>query len=497
MRTLFLEHLEQHLHYVINCAVTAVTENKEVIYLEQQIFLKQMNPEHIQTRIYQPRLGTTHKHTLTHKHTHLLMTLFISWAAASHTLCGPSLWGAPCCGGLMSDRASGATVLHQEKKLWLCCHGDKYGACSHDKKQQPVVSIYPWVGGDCLKYQFKSVSAGWTILAPPCRSVWTLTWNILRTATAVATWSSWDWERLEPVLRNTSAPLGKTWNGSLSQVSWGWTPDHTTHGCRFFSEGGNFAPQEVEVFQRRLTEEIKMLKSVSEENIYRELEEFQLTSFQQVSTRLTCWKMFCLFLFVEVRPETSRPEYTKGGRLFKVCVNGAQSIVHQVLTFDPAFKRDRRNISWHTAMTCSMCTHSPPGEGSGRVAAGEDPSTQVWGQIQGKGPENDEDNSTSPEDRGACQSVGQTVSQSVSHDWLTYWLTDCASIKQVDISNRQYSLIGRRLVSLKMMMADSQVQTSFILLFFHCLITIIIIMLRMLILFYYYYYYYHYQQWQQ
>lgn len=64
-------------------------------------------------------------------------------------------------------------------------------------------------------------------------------------------------------------------------------PDHTMLGCRFFSEGGNFAPQEVKVFQRRLTEEIKML-TVSEENIYREQEEFQLTSFQQVSTGPTC-----------------------------------------------------------------------------------------------------------------------------------------------------------------------------------------------------------------
>lgn len=54
-------------------------------------------------------------------------------------------------------------------------------------------------------------------------------------------------------------------------------------GCRFFSEGGNFAPEEVKMLQRRLTEEIKLL-SVSEENIYREQEQFQFTSFQQVST---------------------------------------------------------------------------------------------------------------------------------------------------------------------------------------------------------------------
>lgn len=37
------------------------------------------------------------------------------------------------------------------------------------------------------------------------------------------------------------------------------------------------------MFQRRLTEEMKVL-SVSEENLYREQEDFQFTSFQQVSS---------------------------------------------------------------------------------------------------------------------------------------------------------------------------------------------------------------------
>lgn len=68
-------------------------------------------------------------------------------------------------------------------------------------------------------------------------------------------------------------------------------------GCRFFSEGGDFAPEEVKMLQRRLMEEIKML-SVSEENIYGEQEQFQFTSFQQVSTgTLDGEKQFCLFLF--------------------------------------------------------------------------------------------------------------------------------------------------------------------------------------------------------
>lgn len=77
-------------------------------------------------------------------------------------------------------------------------------------------------------------------------------------------------------------------------------------GCRFFSEGGNFAPEEVKMLQRRLTEEIKML-SVSEENIYREQEQFQFTSFQQVSTgTLDDEKQSFVFFLFEVIITSSR-----------------------------------------------------------------------------------------------------------------------------------------------------------------------------------------------
>ncbi|XP_062273933.1 coiled-coil domain-containing protein 180, partial [Scomber scombrus] len=51
---------------------------------------------------------------------------------------------------------------------------------------------------------------------------------------------------------------------------------------RLFSEGGDFAPQEVRLFQRRLKEESKQL-SVTEENIYIQLEAFQSLSLQQVN----------------------------------------------------------------------------------------------------------------------------------------------------------------------------------------------------------------------
>ncbi|XP_072242940.1 coiled-coil domain-containing protein 180-like [Leuresthes tenuis] len=50
---------------------------------------------------------------------------------------------------------------------------------------------------------------------------------------------------------------------------------------RMFSEGGDFAPQEVKMFQRKLRDKTRRI-SVTEEFIYSELEAFESRSFQQV-----------------------------------------------------------------------------------------------------------------------------------------------------------------------------------------------------------------------
>ncbi|KAK5933197.1 hypothetical protein CgunFtcFv8_004843 [Champsocephalus gunnari] len=52
-------------------------------------------------------------------------------------------------------------------------------------------------------------------------------------------------------------------------------------GFRLFSEGGDFAPQEVKVFQRRLKEETKQINA-TEESISSELEAFESHSLQQL-----------------------------------------------------------------------------------------------------------------------------------------------------------------------------------------------------------------------
>lgn len=51
--------------------------------------------------------------------------------------------------------------------------------------------------------------------------------------------------------------------------------------CRLFSEGGDFAPQELRMFQRRMREETKRIV-VAEESIYSGLEAFESKSLQQV-----------------------------------------------------------------------------------------------------------------------------------------------------------------------------------------------------------------------
>lgn len=62
-RTLFLDHLELHFSEVLSSAVAMVSERKDAVRLELELQLLQLNPEHIQTHICQPRLGSTHRHT--------------------------------------------------------------------------------------------------------------------------------------------------------------------------------------------------------------------------------------------------------------------------------------------------------------------------------------------------------------------------------------------------------------------------------------------------
>lgn len=67
-RTLFSDHLEQHVHDILGSAVAMVMDRKETVCLEHELQLKQLEPEHIRSHVYQLRLGNTHTHTHTQRH---------------------------------------------------------------------------------------------------------------------------------------------------------------------------------------------------------------------------------------------------------------------------------------------------------------------------------------------------------------------------------------------------------------------------------------------
>lgn len=64
-RTLFMDHLEQHLSDSVNSAIAIVTNRKETLRLKEELQLKQLDRKYIQRYICHPRLGNTHTHTRT------------------------------------------------------------------------------------------------------------------------------------------------------------------------------------------------------------------------------------------------------------------------------------------------------------------------------------------------------------------------------------------------------------------------------------------------
>lgn len=88
---------------------------------------------------------------------------------------------------------------------------------------------------------------------------------------------------------SSSAPSGNSWNTWRSRLNTlkNNRKDTLFSSGRLFSEGGDFAPQEVKLFQRRLKEESKQI-SVTEESIYSELEAFESSSLQQAQLLTPC-----------------------------------------------------------------------------------------------------------------------------------------------------------------------------------------------------------------
>ncbi|KAF7641046.1 hypothetical protein LDENG_00298050, partial [Lucifuga dentata] len=62
IRSLFFDHLEQHFHDTLRSTVAMVTDRKQVVHLNHERQLQQLDPQHIQTHIYNPRLAELQLH---------------------------------------------------------------------------------------------------------------------------------------------------------------------------------------------------------------------------------------------------------------------------------------------------------------------------------------------------------------------------------------------------------------------------------------------------
>lgn len=215
MRTLFLDHLEQHFHDVLHSAVAMVTVRKEAVHSELELELQDLNPEHIETQIYQPRLAELQVHSqLVDSHCEAVAHLLTS------------------CRVELDELQSTISKKNQEFTANLSKMEDSTLTADSSQRLEALNSTLQ----DCVDQHIKDTQHSETTFRQMVQT------------------------RLEGVRTRTTELL---------------------NSFRLFSEGGDFAPREVKVFQRRLKEETKEI-SVTEESIYSELEAFGSRSLQQV-----------------------------------------------------------------------------------------------------------------------------------------------------------------------------------------------------------------------
>ncbi|XP_071328457.1 coiled-coil domain-containing protein 180 isoform X2 [Trachinotus anak] len=214
-RTLFLDHLEQRFHDTLSSAVAMVTDRKKAVCLEQEVQLQQLNPHHIQTHIYQPRLAELQLHRQ-HVDVH----------------CEEVLEVLTSCRAELQELQASISRKNLEFTVTLSNMEDDVLITNSSQRLESVSSSLQ----DCLDQHIKHTQHFQTTFRQTVQV------------------------RLEEVRHRTTQLL---------------------NSFRLFSEGGDFAPQEVKVFKRRLMEETKQI-SVTEESISSDLEAFESQSLQQV-----------------------------------------------------------------------------------------------------------------------------------------------------------------------------------------------------------------------
>ncbi|XP_026199109.1 coiled-coil domain-containing protein 180 isoform X1 [Anabas testudineus] len=214
-RTLFLDHLEQHFHAVLSSVVAMVSERKEAVSSEQEFQLVQLDPQHIQKHIYQPRLAELQLHC---------QRVDLHCVEVSDVLTS--------CRTELQELQTSISRKNQEFTVTLSNMEDDILTAKSSKRLEVVSSTLQ----DCLDQHIKDTQCCQTTFRQTLQS------------------------RLDEV-RNTTTQL--------------------LNSFRLFSEGGDFAPQEVKMFQRRLKDKTKEI-GVTEESICSELEVFESKSLQQV-----------------------------------------------------------------------------------------------------------------------------------------------------------------------------------------------------------------------
>ncbi|XP_050925442.1 coiled-coil domain-containing protein 180 isoform X2 [Lates calcarifer] len=214
-RTLFLDHLERSFPDVLGLAVAMVTDRKEAACSEQELQLLQLNPQHIQTHIYQPRLAELQLHR-----------------QRVDVHCEEVLDVLTSCRTELQELQTSISRRNQEFTVTLSNMEDNVLTVDSSRRLEAVSSTLQ----DCLDQHIK------------------------HTQRYQASYRQMVQTRLEEVRHRTTQLL---------------------NSFRLFSEGGDFAPQEVKMFQRRLKDETRQI-SVTEESICSELEAFESKSLQQV-----------------------------------------------------------------------------------------------------------------------------------------------------------------------------------------------------------------------
>ncbi|XP_077942648.1 coiled-coil domain-containing protein 180 isoform X1 [Gasterosteus aculeatus] len=214
-RTLFLDHLEQHVKDVLSSAVTTVKERSKAAYWGRELQLKQLKIQHTQKQMYTPRLAELQLHTRLVK---------------SHS-------------EEVSDVLTSLRVEHQEHQAVLS-----------ERKQEVILNL------SHVEAEAQRANSSTRLHALSSTLKGCLDQHIKDTQHLQTTFRQTVIVQLDRVKTRTAQLLST---------------------FRLFREGGDFAPEELNSFQKKLKEETRRIR-VTEESIYSELEEFESHNLKQL-----------------------------------------------------------------------------------------------------------------------------------------------------------------------------------------------------------------------